>query len=90
MSLVFPFQIMYATRIIFFRLVVGFLFWILRPRLDPHNSKNQDRKKPTILDSHPNGLNFVGILTHRFLESRNLIKLLQFFLSDSQNLLGSK
>jgi hypothetical protein len=52
--------------------------------LEPLDFENPNRKKnPPILDFHPNGLDFIGILTHRFLEYENSIKLLTFFLSVS-------
>jgi hypothetical protein len=48
----------------------------------------QIEKNITILNSHPNGLDFTWILTSGFLGSRNPIKLLGFFLSGFSKSLG--
>jgi hypothetical protein len=61
--------------------IVSRLGLLLYLDLGPHGFWESGLKKSHILDSHPNGLDFIGILTHKFLESRNPIKLLGFFLS---------
>jgi hypothetical protein len=47
-----------------------------RPVCQHYRYENLDRQNPSIIVSQPNGVDFRGILTHRFLEFQNQIKLL--------------